>query len=246
VTRPRILLCPQFTEVEWVIAPELEDWAEVATFDAPGVGDEPMPGGDIRKLTREVIVDRGLEEVDERGWDWFFVAGDALGTATAVRLARRRPESIVGLALGHASLSYETEGERAAINGEVQAAMGQLLRNDYESFVRYGITQMTQGTFDEEVAQRMIDRFPAMDIAAAVWDAIHELDEPVGEMLRELDKPLLLAEHDRCIVHTAEGFQDAVKAFPQARAVTCELGPSTDPAFVAALKDFCDDVLAAA
>jgi len=69
VARPRILLCPQFTEVEWVIAPELEQWAEVATFDSPGVGGQPMPGGDIRKLTREVIADRGLEEVDSRGWN---------------------------------------------------------------------------------------------------------------------------------------------------------------------------------
>jgi pimeloyl-ACP methyl ester carboxylesterase len=245
VTRPRILLCPQFTEVEWVIVPQLEQWAEIATFDSPGVGGQPMPGGDVRGLTREVIADRGLEEVEQRGWTEFFVVGDALGTATAVRLARRCPERVLGIALGHASLNYESDGDRPAVNGEVHAAMGQLLRNDYESFVRYGITQMTQGSFDEEVAQRMVERLPPMEIAAAVWDAINELDEPIGEMLRELDKPLLLAKHEGCIAHTPEGFEDAAAAFPEARAVICERGPSADPSFAAALREFCDDVLAA-
>lgn len=245
MARPRILLCPQFTEVEWVIAPELEQWAEVATFDSPGVGGQPMPGGDIRKLTREVIADRGLEEVDSRGWTRFFVAGDALGTATAVRLARRRPDAVLGIALGHASLNYASGGDRPAVNGEVHAAMGQLLRNDYESFVRYGITQMTQGSFDEEVAQRMVERLPPMEIAAAVWDAINELDEPIGEMLLELDKPLLLAKHDGCIAHTPEGFEDAAAAFPEAQTVVCSRGPSSDPAFADAIRQFCGGVLAA-
>jgi pimeloyl-ACP methyl ester carboxylesterase len=243
VVRPRILLCPQFTEIEWVIAPEIEHWAEVATFDAPGVGGQPMPVEDVRELTREVIADRGLQEIDERGWERFFVAGDALGTATAVRLACRRPDAVLGVALGHASLSYDTKGERAPVNGEIHAAMGQLLRNDYESFVRYGITQMTQGTFDEDVAQRMVERFPAMEIAAAVWDAMDDLDEPIGEMLRDLDKPLLLAKHEGCIAHSGEGFEDAASAFPEARTVVCERGPSADPAFSAALREFCEHEL---
>ena len=39
--RPRLLLVPMLTEVEWVIRPLLEEWAEVASYDAPGVGDEP-------------------------------------------------------------------------------------------------------------------------------------------------------------------------------------------------------------
>jgi hypothetical protein len=242
--RPRILLVPQFTEVEWVIAPQLSQWGEVATYDSPGVGDEPMPEGDVTKLTREVIAERGIEEIDRRGWESYFIAGDSLGVATAVRVARRRPDSALGLALGHASLSYDTEGERAPINGEVHAAMGQLLRNDYESFVRYGITQMTQGTYDEDVADRMIERFPSMEIASAVWESMHGLKEPVGEMLHELDKPLLLAEHDGCIVHSHEGFVDVVAAFPQARSLSTPRGPSASPEFAAALREFCEDVVA--
>ena len=39
--RPRVLLVPTLTEVEWKIRPLIEEWAEVASFDAPGVGDEP-------------------------------------------------------------------------------------------------------------------------------------------------------------------------------------------------------------
>jgi pimeloyl-ACP methyl ester carboxylesterase len=246
MTRPRILLCPQFTELEWVIAPQVGEWAGVAPFDSPGVGGQPMPGGDIRELTREVIATRGLEVIDERGWTQFFVVGDALGTATAVRLARRRPEAVLGIVLGHASLNYEPGGDRPAINAEVHAAMGQLLRSDYESFVRYGITQMTQGTFDEEVAQRMVERLPPMEIAAAVWDAINDLDEPMGEMLRKLDKPLLIAKHEGCIAHTPEGFEDAVAAFPEARSLVCERGPSSDPRFADEMRRFCEQVLAGA
>src|SRR5258705_11502854 len=86
MSRPRILLCPQFTEVEWAIAPQLSEWAEVATFDAPGVGQEPFPDDDLTRLDRELVVQRALKEVEDRSWDSYFVVGDAWGTATAVRV----------------------------------------------------------------------------------------------------------------------------------------------------------------
>jgi hypothetical protein len=39
VTRPRLLLVPEFTEVEWTqIRPQLDEWADVASYDPPGVG----------------------------------------------------------------------------------------------------------------------------------------------------------------------------------------------------------------
>ena len=41
MTRPQLLLIPGYSELEWVVQPELEEWAEVAVFDAPGVGGEP-------------------------------------------------------------------------------------------------------------------------------------------------------------------------------------------------------------
>ena len=45
--RPRLLLVPAFTELEWGIVDELGRWADVATFDTPGTGAEPLPG-DLR------------------------------------------------------------------------------------------------------------------------------------------------------------------------------------------------------
>ncbi len=79
-----------------------------------------------------------------------------------MRVAAARPGSVLGIALGHASADYGSEGERPAVNGEVVAAMSQLLRSDYDSFVRYGLTQFTQGGFDEDIAGRMVERFAAV------------------------------------------------------------------------------------
>ena len=202
-----------------------------------------MPGGDVALLDRELIVARALREIDERGWDSYFVVGDAWGTATAVRVAVARPEPVFGLALGHASLDYETEGDRAAVNGEVVAAMTQLMRTDLDSFVRYGITQFTQGGFDEETAARMVARYPG-EVAAKVWDMNVGRPEHVGEMLATLDKPVLLAKHDGCLVFTPEGYEDAVAAFPAAHNANVQKASSASDEFAAALREFCEGVLA--
>ena len=242
MTRPRLLLCPQFTEVEWAIAPRLAEWAEVAMFDAPGIGEEPAPDDRPDLIERDHVVQRALQEVESRGWDSYFAVGDAWGTATAVRVAAARPESVLGIALGHACADHDTEGARPAVNGEVVAAMTQLLRTDYESFVRYGITQFTQGGFDEEMAGRMVERFPATDVASRVWEMHVERTEPIGELLRELDKPLLLAKHEGCLVFTAEGYEDIVAAFPGAQTVTVPRPSAASEEFAEALRTFCGTV----
>ncbi len=241
--RHRILLCPQFTELEWAIAPRVREWAEVATFDAPGVGDEPLPGG-AADFSRESVVQRALEEVGRLGWDSYFVVGDAWGTATAVRVAAARPGSVLGIALGHASADYGSEGERPAVNGEVVAAMAQLLRSDYDSFVRYGLTQFTQGGFDEERAGEMVERFPRTEIASQVWEVNVARPEPIAELLGKLDKPMLLAKHDGCLVFTPEGHADLVSAVRHARTVSVEKAPSASEEFASALRDFCEETQA--
>jgi pimeloyl-ACP methyl ester carboxylesterase len=202
-----------------------------------------LPEGDPIRLDRQLIVERALRETDERGWDSYFVVGDAWGTATAVRVAVTRPEPVLGLALGHASLDYETEGDRAAVNGEVVEAMTQLMRTDQDSFVRYGLTQFTQGGFDEETAARMVARYPG-DAAAKVWEMNVERPELVGEMLATMDNPLLLAKHDGCLVFTPEGYEDAVAAFPAAHNASVQKASSASDEFAAALRDFCEGVLA--
>ncbi len=244
MAKPRLLLCPQFTELEWPIAPMLSEWADVATFDVPGVGEEPIPGGDASKLDREMAVQRGLQEVERRGWDSYFVVGDAFGTATAARVARADPEPVLGIALGHAAPSLDMEGERAPVNREVCAAMTQLLRTDYDSFVRFGITQFTRGGFDEEVSGQMVERFPESEIAAGVWEMLLHQEEPIGEILLELDKPMLLAKHEGCLVFSPEGYEDAAAAFPQARKAVVAKTSGGSEEFAAELRDFCEEVLA--
>src|SRR5215208_5183910 len=244
MARPRLMLCPQFTEVEWTIAPQLSEWAEVATFDAPGVGDEPMPGGvDPLDMNREMVVQRALREVEDRGWDSYFVVGDAWGTATAVRVSVARPAPVLGLALGHATLSYQRESRRPAVSNEVTAAMTQLLRSDYDSFVRYGMTQFTQGAFDEKTSERIVARFPPMEVAARVWEMNVDRVEPIGELLGQLDVPMLLVKHEGCLVFTDDGYEDAIRALPEARRTSVGRAPSASDEFAAALRDFCGGVV---
>jgi pimeloyl-ACP methyl ester carboxylesterase len=242
MARPRLLLCPQFTEVEWAIAPGLSEWAEVATFDAPGFGDEPAPDIGPDLVYREALVRRALREVESRGWEEYFVAGDAWGTATAVRVAIAQPDRVLGVALGHASVDYATEGERPSVNGEVVAAMTQLMSTDYDSFVRYGITQFTQGGFDDGMATEIVRRFPPSAIAAHVWDAHVERPEPIAELLGRVDKPLLLGKHEGCLVFTAEGYDDLVASFPEADTVAVSKASAASEEFATALRSFCERV----
>lgn len=251
MTKPRLLLVPSFTGLEWGILPELSEWAEVATFDMPGTSVEPLPemlrsedyapgiGPEALGEWREAGAERGVAEVERRGWDNVVVAGDGHGAPTAVRIAARRRAAVRGLALGHASLSHATEGDRAPMRGEVWAALGQLARQGQDAFVRYGIAQMTRGGIDEELADQMIERFPDMELVAAMVDALGREPEPIGDDLAELGLPLLLAKHEGCLGRTDEGFEDIVATFPDARTVICPETCPSSPAFAEALERFC-------
>jgi hypothetical protein len=104
------------------------------------------------------------------------------------------------------------------------------------------MTQFTQGGFDEETSGRIVARFPPMEVAATVWETLVERPEPFGEMLGQLDMPLLLAKHDGCLVFTAEGYEDAVAAFPEAHRASIPKAPSASDDFAAALREFCEGV----
>jgi pimeloyl-ACP methyl ester carboxylesterase len=235
VSRPRLLLVPEFTEVEWEsIRPRLEEWAEVASYDPPGVGDEPK----AETFDRVAIVRRGLEELDRRGWEHCFVASDSWGIANAVQLAVARPGAVDGLALGHAKLSFRREGPRAPINAAVHAAMTELVDKDHEQFLRYGAVQATGGSIDEKQAERMIKRFPR-DLMRTGWEMITRDDVEIGDLLAQLDCPLLFAKHAGCLGSTDEGFEDMAAAFPQAETIAVTDAPLTSPEFAAALREFC-------
>jgi hypothetical protein len=255
--RPCLLLVPAFTELQWTIRPQLEEWAEVVAYDPPGVGSESLPGGlridpevsqeerrEALFAWRRLATDRGLAEVDKRGWERFFVVVDGEGIPTGVRIAEARREAVDGLALGHAALSRSAEGDRPAISKEVYAALGELLKTDSEAFIRHGIAQATAGSVSEEVAEKMIRRFPDSELVVGVWEMVGAEPEPVGDELAELDLPMLLGQHVGCLGATEEGFEDIAARFPDAAIVRCPEACSVSPTFAEALREFCARTLA--
>jgi pimeloyl-ACP methyl ester carboxylesterase len=249
MTRPRLLLVPSFTELEWGIVAQLERWADVATFDMPGVGSQSLPSeikmdpanaGESLSRWRAAGAATGLAVADRAGWESFVVLTDGHGSPTAVRLARERPDSVLGMAIGHASLSHSTTGERPPMNAGAWAALGQLARQGNDAFVRYGIAQMTRGGVSEEVAEQMLERFPDMDLVAAMVEALGREPEPIGDELAALGLPLLLAKHEGCLGRTDEGFEDIVAAFPQAHTAFCPETCTSSPAFAEAVRRFCE------
>jgi hypothetical protein len=235
VSRPRLLLVPDFTELEWAIRPKLEKWAEVASYDPPGVGNEPP----AETFDRDAVVGRGLEELNHRGWEHCFVASDSWGIASAVQLALERRGAVDGLALGHAKLSFRREGPRAPLNAGVLDAMTELVDKDHEQFLRYGAVQATGGSIDEDLSERMIKRFPR-ELMRRGWEMITRDDVQIGDLLAQLDCPLLFAKHEGCLGSTDEGFDDAAAAFPRALTISVTDAPLTSPAFAEALREFCE------
>jgi pimeloyl-ACP methyl ester carboxylesterase len=251
VARPRLLLVASFTELEWGIRPALEEWAEVAAFDMPGVGGEPLPpgmeidasrGAALLAEWRAAAAERGLAEVDDKGWDRFVLVTDSHGTPAAVALAKKRPDAVQGLAIGHASLSHGHEGDRAPMRAGIWDALVQLLDQGHEAFVRYGIAQMTRGGISEDVADQMLERFPDSDLLLPAVKALGQEPEPIGDDLGALGLPLLLAKHEGCLGRTDEGFEDIVKAFPEAETVICPETCTSSPAFAQGLAEFSEVV----
>jgi pimeloyl-ACP methyl ester carboxylesterase len=237
VPRPHILLVPTLSDVEWRIKPLLAEWADVASFNAPGVGDEPMTDP-----TAAAIVERGLAELDRLGWDSWVVVGDEIGSAQAVRIAAARPEGLAGLALGHASLSLRRTGSRPPIHAEMVDALVQMVETDFRSYVR-ALSQLTQGAYDDAMADAYWDRVKP-EVAAAYMP---ELLGPVAEedlepMIRSLGVPLLLVEHVGCLMWTPESFEDAASAFSDATTASMELKPSVNPEFAELLREFCSSL----
>ena len=243
--RPRLLLVPAFTELEWGIRPQLEQWADVASYDPPGVGEEPISDQERAAVEcgelglRALSVRRGLEELDRHGWDRFFLVSDGWANATAALIALERRGSVEGIAMGHASLSYEMDGEHPAVSREIWAAMLQLVRQSHGEFIRHGIVQMTRGAVDDDVAQQMLDRFEDDDLMEPVWESLGNETQPIGDMLRKVAAPMLLAQHEGCLIFTDEGFDQAVAAFPDARTIRSPDAPASNPHFAEAIRELC-------
>jgi pimeloyl-ACP methyl ester carboxylesterase len=233
VAKPKILLVPTVTEVEWKIKPLLEEWAEVASFDAPGVGTEPMT-----EPTIEAIVARGLAELERRGWDRCVVVGDEVGAAQAARLAAERPGATRALVMGHPALDFNAGGRRPTLNPEVRDVLVQIAGNDYRAYVR-ALSQVTQDAFDEDLADEYMARVSQAVTTAYVEEFFNRAARiDLLPLLRGLDVPMLLVEHAECLMWTREGFEDAIAALPEAIRTSVDQKPSVSPAFAAVLKDF--------
>jgi hypothetical protein len=237
MTQPRLLLLPGYCELEWVIRPQLEEWAEVAVFDAPGVGGEATQG----IYGTSAVAERAAAEVDRLGWQSCVVAADEFAIAAAVKFTTRHRDAVDGLALGHACLSFSPDAESPAINEDMRAAFTQVAKLDDRTFMRH-LTQITQGFYGEELADRMLARIPSGVAQGYVLENMSDPGDWIEGALRELGKPLLLAEHDPCLLFTKAGYEAAASAFPESMRVSCREKPTVSPAFAEALRQFCREV----
>jgi pimeloyl-ACP methyl ester carboxylesterase len=227
----------------------LEEWAEVASFDAPGVGDEPAADGHMLRASAR----RGLVELDRRGWDRCVIVGDEYGAGVAAGIAAERPAAAQALVLGHACLHYRRDGERPTLSPRIADLLLRLGDLDFRAYTRQMFMgwdpqrgAMGEPVRYDDVADRYLERVsPAA--ARAYFEAIlseQSLQEPsLEEKLRGLDLPLLLVEHEGCLLFTPEGFEDAAAALPQAKTAATPVKPSVSPEFAGILRDFCQAVL---
>jgi pimeloyl-ACP methyl ester carboxylesterase len=233
--KPRLLLVPGISELEWQIKPQLEEWADVASYDPPGVGKSPG------EWSIEASVDRGLNEVDQRGWDEYVLVADGWGSGYGVGILQARPEALRGFALGHAALSARMTGDRAPLHGAVWDALSNLIEQGREPFARFAIPQFTRDGYDEELAAEMLERIP-MATLKAMLEAGKRVEYNLEALLRPLNLPLLFAQHKDCLLFSDEGYADAVAAFPEARTCTMDKVCSVNPIFADALREFCEDI----
>ena len=239
MARARLLLVPTLTDMEWVIKPLLEEWAEVASYDAPGVGAEPP----VPDFGAEAVARRGLAELDRLGWDGFVLVADEFALPAASRIAVAAQARLQGLAIGHARLSNSTDGPRPAINAEVLDAIRTVMRNDPRSFVR----QMFRMTGGEELArgygEDMIDEYMRrvpLELGIPFYDTVAADGVGMAERLTSVQVPRLLAQHKGCLMFTDESFQDAIAALPDARTAAFTDKPSASPEFATLLREFCE------
>ena len=241
--RPRLLLTPSLTELEWTIRPLLEEWADVASYDAPGVGGEPpIEGSPFQARAR-----RGLAELDRRGWDRVVVVGDELGSLGALLLTRDRPEAVRALALGHPIVSFDLRSERRSLNGAVVDAHVQLAEASHRSFVleqfRSWVGMRIEPAKEADpLAEEFLARVPHAVATDFYGDILKNAAAYAAELQAaraELPRlPKLLAQHDGCLMFTPEGFEEAAAAMPDAETTATQAKPSVDPAFAETLRAF--------
>jgi len=240
--RPQILLVPSWSEVQWAIKPQLEEWADVVSYDPPGVGAEPAAEGPLP----EAIVARGAAELEQRGWTDCIVVGDDFGSVFATLVAAAQRPRVIGLALGHACLEHRLDGPRPTMIPDLLDMGRTLLDVDFRAFIRQDV-----GLWDsradysvesaDELVEEMVKRVPrefALRLMSELEAGIEDAGASLAPFLRELELPLLLAEHKDCVMFTHYGYEDFVAAFPDAATVATPESPCLSAGFATALRDF--------
>jgi pimeloyl-ACP methyl ester carboxylesterase len=233
MARPRLLLVAGISELEWQIRPQLEEWAETAAFDPPGIGASPG------EWSIEASVARALAEVKGRGWEDYVLVADGWGCWYVPGILAAGSDRVRGFALGHAALSTRMTGERPPWNAAVWEVLASTLKQGREAFARFAIPQFTRDGINEAVAGEMVERIP-IPVFEAFMRTGQNIEHDLEAALRPLDIPLLLVQHRDCLLFSDEGYADAVAAFPRAKTAATEKTCSADPAFADALKRFCE------
>jgi len=114
----------------------------------------------------------------------------------------------------------------------------QTARTNYRTFARH-LTQVSRGGYNDQLADQWVRRVPT-HVARSYYAGVTTAERPFGELLEELNIPLLFAEHEGCIMFTPEGFADAAAAFPTAKTVSDEVKPTASERFAVALRSFCE------
>ena len=172
------------------------------------------------------------------GLDRFFVVADSWSIPTGVGVAGERVDKLAGLVLTHASITHSIEGERPSVSPEVYAVITQLIRQHAPAFVRHGITQVTGGSVDEDMADRILERLPTDDMLKS-WEI---LTTPVdyADQLLGLDCPMLLVKHEGCLMNTEEGVRGCRRGPARGgRTAAVPEAPPVSREFAEALRRFC-------
>ena len=136
------------------------------------------------------------------------------------------------------------------MNAEIAEMSRRLVDIDFRAFIRQdvGIWDTRPGYILEsadELVEEMVKRVPrevAIRLLGELEAGIEEGGASLEPFLRELDRPLLLAEHADCVVFTPHGFEDAVAAFPDATTLATHASPCLSPDFADALRKFTESL----
>jgi hypothetical protein len=231
VSKPRLLYVPVSAGREADAVAALADWADVASFDAPGVG----ANRDLELRGVAGVVDAGRARLDELGWDACGIVCDSHAQAAGIGLALAEPERVTGIFIGHAASRYTVRGPRPALNPSVRDVAQRLLETDYRAFAR-AVTQMTRGLLDEAQVDAWVAEVPH-PVARDIFAELMQEEPELVSRLAGSDLAIVLGRHKDCVIWAPEAFADACADVPDATTVSCASCYATqDPAFLEAVR----------